>query len=504
MHPAVGKLIENLTLSQQQHGGEKSGDNSPVTRLARVYEVARNALEYRADHLVRRAAIERIARRKLVFNRDTDKIAEELLTELRWALYMTELEEEHTKKEEIKGVLDKYIESIVGGKLNRDWLIGALSAEIEDKFNPNNDYQRFTTFTYNYLRQKVTLKDDPDMELVLYVAVDRTYTQSDEQQVAYHLYRLIRSQAKNENEVDLLAQAYDSYQKAMNHKLQNKLCAYVRKQMGPMVLLRDMYFASPIRFLASVENKESFIELGHETLEAQLKMTRRRMNTAMIRSLIYVFLTKMLVAFLVEVPLERLFAGHVQYFNLFLNMIIPIVGMLALTATTRLPGEKEQEKLINKAWLIVSDFAAEPAPWEVYPSQKRFSSVLSVIFYSLYGILFVGIFAVMVSLLRLIGYNVFNLAVFMFFLSVVSFFAFRIRQTAMVYTYRAKISRSTLIDSLLLPIIVVGGWFSMGVSKLNFLVFIFDFVLEAPFKIILKFLDNWFAFLSARKDDAVG
>ena len=57
---------------------------------------------------------------------------------------------------------------------------------------------------------------------------------------------------------------------------------------------------------------------------------------------------------------------------------------------------------------------------------------------------------------------------------------------------------------LMLPIVTVGSWLSRGVAKLNFLVFVFDFVLEAPFKMILRVMDNWFDFLSRKRDEVVG
>ena len=114
-------------------------------------------------------------------------------------------------------------------------------------------------------------------------------------------------------------------------------------------------------------------------------------------------------------------------------------------------------------------------------------------------------FTLIVWGLTSVGYTAASILVFLFFLSIVAFFAYRIRQTALIYSYNPKATlRSSLVDSLMLPIVVVGGALSSGVARLNFLVILFDFVLEAPFKLVLRFLDNWAAFLSARKDEVVG
>jgi len=128
---------------------------------------------------------------------------------------------------------------------------------------------------------------------------------------------------------------------------------------------------------------------------------------------------------------------------------------------------------------------------------------------------------IIVTLVRS-GFSLVSSVIFLFFVTVVSFFAYRIRQTAKIYTVKSgRGLGSSLGDMLMLPIVTVGSWLSRGVAKLNFLVFVFDFVLEAPFKMIflvfvfdfvleapfkmiLRVMDNWFDFLSRKRDEVVG
>lgn len=58
-----------------------------VSFFALVYEKVRNAVEYREDHLILRAAIERILKRRFSLNSDGTGEAENLLRELLWARY---------------------------------------------------------------------------------------------------------------------------------------------------------------------------------------------------------------------------------------------------------------------------------------------------------------------------------------------------------------------------------------------------------------------------------
>jgi len=104
-----------------------------------------------------------------------------------------------------------------------------------------------------------------------------------------------------------------------------------------------------------------------------------------------------------------------------------------------------------------------------------------------------------------VGFSFVSMVVFGFFLSVVTFFAYRIRQSALVYTFRPRTdTRLSIGEALVLPMVAVGGAVSREVARLNFLAFVFDFALEMPFKTILRFFDGWAHFLSTKQDEVVG
>src|SRR3989338_4266508 len=56
-----------------------------VSFAAFLYEKMRNAVEFREDHLIRRAAVERILKRRMILNENGRDIAEPLIKELLWA-----------------------------------------------------------------------------------------------------------------------------------------------------------------------------------------------------------------------------------------------------------------------------------------------------------------------------------------------------------------------------------------------------------------------------------
>src|SRR5581483_3105321 len=61
--------------------------NKIVSEIATWYERVRNAMEYREDEVILRAAIERILKRRLILGGTGKTIAEPLIRELIWARY---------------------------------------------------------------------------------------------------------------------------------------------------------------------------------------------------------------------------------------------------------------------------------------------------------------------------------------------------------------------------------------------------------------------------------
>ena len=80
-----------------------------VSLVALIYEKIRNAIEYREDHLIRRAAIERIIKRRLMLNPEGRGEAENVLREVLWARYFSNGSLGGQDLVKIQVIIDKYI-----------------------------------------------------------------------------------------------------------------------------------------------------------------------------------------------------------------------------------------------------------------------------------------------------------------------------------------------------------------------------------------------------------
>lgn len=501
MDPYLEQWLKTLSFAQINQGEGKEADTA-IKAVARIYEAARNALEYRADHLVKRAAIERILKRELTLSRDAEILADHLDQELRWVDYTSQNQENQQVKLQVITVIQKYQKYLDSGEIDRDLVIGMMSAEMETVLNPNPDYHKFNQLAYGYFRKRIQTANIENLDLYLLAAVEKVYGQSDDQRTAYRLFDLMVRQAGSDS-VEVLKKSTSLFRQAKESPITNKLSIFVRKDMGALVLLRDMYFAQPKLFVESLQEEEKFKYFSQKVLDEQLEKLGKRTNTAMFRSLVYVFLTKMVFGFGIEIPAEKWYSGSVQPGALVVNLLFPVFLMWLLASNVKLPNEEEKRQLTDKAWETISRYSQPPPEEEVVKSlEKRTSIIKRNIFYLFYGLLFGVSFSLVIWGLWKIGFNAISIVIFMFFLCVVSFFAFRVKQMAMQYQVRKSYhEKGSFLETLLLPMVAVGGWLSKEVARLNFLVFIFDFILEAPLKTILRFLESWLDFLSAKKEE---
>ena len=173
---------------------------------------------------------------------------------------------------------------------------------------------------------------------------------------------------------------------------------------------------------------------------------------------------------------------------------------------TSLHSKNEKTALVERTWHILENFDLLKDEEDVLTNieEKKRKNLTYSIFSILYAILFIGVFAAIFFVLGKIGYTLFSEIIFIFFLTVIAFFAYRISQTAKIYSWKnIGTERSSLTTIFTLPILAIGSRLSMGLSKLNFLAFAFDFILEAPFKLILGFVDDWVQFLSVKKEEQI-
>jgi hypothetical protein len=127
------------------------------------------------------------------------------------------------------------------------------------------------------------------------------------------------------------------------------------------------------------------------------------------------------------------------------------------------------------------------------------------VFLAVYAFLFLLIFGAISYLLYVLRFNIASAVVFFMFMSLVLLFGFRVRYSASELNAGEEREGffSTLLLNLSMPFLNVGALLSKGLAKINFLMMIMDFLIEAPLKTILSVVDEWSDFVRERKEEVV-
>jgi len=488
-----------------------------VSKAAVAYEKARNAVEFRAEHLLRRAAIERILKRRFITNSSGVGVGELLVRELLWARYLDEDKVSQEKIDEIQETVYKYISlrnlllqknpEQNEGKIT-DWLVGIASCEIEKKLSPAPIREALTNYVYQTLKQRFSIvgEDSKKMsDIQSYIGVHRAFAENDDPIIRFHLFLTFFPdwmEAKKSDVNSLIPRFNSVYQEIenyLNYPLAKQIRRTFKGEMAPFFVIRDLVNEQPEDFKEIISDPTKLEGAAKKILKKRYQQTRTKLRRAATRSIIYIFLTKMLFALILEVPFDFII-GKTNYTAIAINTFFPPLLMFMETVSIRVPGEDNTKRVIAK--IKEYCFEASSSKTELKIKNQSEKSKLSTIFNSLYLLTFVFIFGLIVWLLNRLHFNFVSQGIFLFFVCVVFFFAHRVRLITKDYVYQEKERALTpFADFVSLPILRVGQVLSAELAQINFLIFVFDFIIEAPFKAFFEIIEDWFKFIRIKKEE---
>lgn len=227
-----------------------------------------------------------------------------------------------------------------------------------------------------------------------------------------------------------------------------------------------------------------------------------KVRRAIIRSIIFIALSKVFFAFSIEATYDNLMHGQVFWIPLVVNIIGPIILMIIVSLLIRVPGEKNTSEILRRIHLLVS--SDNPTIGKELVIKADDDNNLSALYTFFTLLSLTGFFAtigIIILLLMRFNFTLVSQGIFLFFLSIVSFLAYRINQTAQIYTVVEKQNFLTpIIDLFFMPIARLGRHLTEGISQINIFLFILDFLIETPYKGLLSFFEQWFFFLHSKRD----
>lgn len=477
--------------------------------VAAAYEQLRNAAEYTEENLLLQRAIRRFYRR-LFLTRDEKQIqhgGEELAIELTLAGYIpndtvpeqlvedinrlsVEYYNVYRKLETTRGITHAEVEA---------WVLNVLAAKVESLFHdPWKDYALIQT-ALDYFLPRIRedarfIKLGDSLETTLLIALYRALLKADEAVIRFELLHRHNESIdsstyiENNRRIDALFAAGAT----------DNLYHYIDRRGAPFRILRRMIISNDDT-PQLLQNKEAFLNAFQAQIDAEYASVNRRINNGIIKSVIFLIITKFLIGIAIEVPYDNIVYGHIVWTPLLINLLFPPIYMVLLRATLTLPSQANTVRLTNQVERILFTHGNEKQ-LRRHSSDRRFGVAYNII----YALLFIVIFGgVAFWLWSSFDFSPLHLAIFFVFLSAASFLGFRlsrmIRELESVESQQNSIT--VLRDFLYMPFVVVGRWMSDKYAKVNIVAMALDMVIELPLKTVLRLLRQWSAFISSKKDE---
>lgn len=477
-----------------------------------IYEQMRNAVEYREQHLFVRGAIERFLLRELGPD-NAEGIGFDLVTELTKTRY---LENDATPEDEVA-----YLDYIVGRygamqqialqqpKADRDAIaeqvVQLLSVELERTLLPNPTEAAIVEFTFAAFIEHADVA--PEDHLALYAAVHKALLKSDLATIRYGVFsRTFPHWLEDDEQLVRAGQNFSRTMEELAGQMQGpgtqRMFRLVRRHIAPYLILRELIKSSPQGLEQLANNPSSLVEHTRNVAEQQYQIVSQRLKRSIIQAVIFLFITKMVLGILVEVPYEMFTYGEVDYLPLAINLLFPPLYMAMVGLTIKVPGQRNTDRILSDLKRIV--YAGEtPIKYSLKPRARasKFRSAFSFF----YGLTSLATLAGVAWALNSVGFNIVSGIIFFVFLSTVSFFAYRIAYSVREYAVIEEDPGflAALTDFLLTPFIRVGQWLAEKYSKINIFTTILDIIIETPFKTILRIIEQWNAFLREKRDDVL-
>jgi len=556
LNESAKKLFQ--VIYSEQNKKEEIDDDIPkiqvsslVSRVAFFYEKIRNAVDYEEEHLVRKNAIARILRRQVMIEgvvkgTKSEDIVEHLLDELIRGGYLPNNSIPETKIKEISVILEKYIRlkdylalnmsSALNFKtdINRakdllneknhliHWLLDLAACEIEENLAPNLTKQIIVNNLFDVLSKNIKLPNDlpyeEDLEIQIYLSIGRTYLKLDRDMLSFILFKYYNSEWAELREKEVLDSEDDQKIKAIADRIE-KIDAMVEqqlnhpltKQLDKIVRVYALYFSilsetiesNPTKVYSELQKSEKdFIASLKKVCNEKYKKAKGRLWKRAGRSIIYIFFTKSIFVFAIELPAVKLFGEAVNWMALAINISFPAVLLFFIVLMSRLPGENNTNKIISGIKEISFAGQEKKQPIVLRKPSKR-NIIASMFFGLIYAASFCFSIYVIVKALALLNFNWVSVIIFLFFLAFVSFFSIVVTKGVkeLMIVERKENLFTFLVDLFYMPITMAGKWLSSSFSKINVFIFIFDFILEAPFKILVEVGEDWTKYIRERREN---
>ena len=510
-------LISSFEKEEPTNRDKKISVNPVVSKVASMYEKLRTAMDYRDEELILRAAIERILKRRILFGGIGKTIAEPLVRELVWARYFPDESVSELIVEKVQKKIELYLtlrENILKQhpkileKTVNQWINQLLSSDIEHLLAPRRKKEAMSNFMFNVIRPYIKIEDQDEetRDVQVFIAVRKAYAHDDLPFLRYQLFNQYFGELSDENLASVsenFVKGYEEINKQLKHPRKDKIINYVKDKTVVFFILEDLLNIEQGRVRRLYKDETELRKAVYTICQARYGGIASKVRRAIVRSVIFILLTKAFFAIAIEGTYETIFYGRILWTSTIINIGVPPFLMAFIGLMIRTPDRENTKRIFNytQSILINGDpgFAKQLT---VRITPEKIKPVLNTIFTILWIATFLIAFGAIFYILNWLHFNPLSMAIFVFFLAIVSFLSYRINQTSKIYSIEGRKSvTAPILDFIFIPFVRVGRKLTEGISQINIFMYLLDFIFEAPFKGLFGFFEQWFLFLQNKREE---
>ncbi len=500
-----------------------------ASKVAFFYEKIRTIVDWKEEHLMRRAAINRKLKRKFIGinlnnSYEKNKIAEPLILELIRGGHFPNDKIEESKIDEVQKAINKYLFIIKNLPLTEnpqkklqfyDWITEIAACEIEEILSPPIRQKALMRYMFEVMKERIRINEgaiawrklkEEEKDVQIYIAVQEALFKLDHPIISYNLlkYKFPQWNSLDKEKLHEIAKnmykVWDEIEESLLSPLGRKIYNICEKYNTPYMLIGDILSEENSSDMASkISNPEIFENLIKKAYKKRLSTLKSRLFRAAIYSTLSIFLTNSFSLIILEIPLAKLITGRFMPLTIAVDILGPTILMLILVVTIKPPPKNNLNLVVMKTIEIA--YGKKDVYYEIKTPKKRGPIIKTIVgfIYLLGACVSLGI---IVKIFEIAKFPPTSIIINAIFVALITFAGLAIRKRGEELTIGNKKSGlfGFIFDILFLPMAGLGRWFSNKWKKYNAIAAFFNALIDMPFMIFVEFLEQWRYFLKEEKE----
>lgn len=517
-----------------------------ASKVAQFYESVRRVVDWKEEHLVRRAVVERVLKRKFVSKLygisvipdvNPEEAAEPFVNELVRTGYFPNGKIPREKIYDIQKLLKKYLYILNNARIEKvdtqsenkkeikaktkerinfyNWVISIASCEIEEVLDPPLRETALLDLTTRCLLDRIKITppnevSEEDKYIQTYISVHKTLFNLDEPIISFHILRYKYPEFCDSHLENSLSEFTDKIfdirneiEEYFNYPKASEFYVISDKHDAPYLLIGDAMdkLGEDLDEIdKKVLDKESFLSAVEVSYKARFSTLKKRLSKLAIFSTLSIFVAGFASLLIFEIPIAKLIRGYFSPWAIVADLGIPTALMFILVWMIKPPSEdnlgvvkEEVEKIVYKS--------EELDVYEIRLRKKsrKFLDVVFVFFYVVGGLFSLYL---IFWVFKLANVPWTSLYIDTINVAMIVASAMVIRRRSMEITVLEKANMvEFFLDFFSIPLAKLGNWFAEKWREYNIVSAFFTVLIDLPFSTFVAGIEGWRNFIKEKKNE---